>query len=157
MTAMNDLTGQYLTFVVGGETYGVNIHQVREVLEYREPVKTPRSAPHVSGVINLRGRAVTVMDLRRRFGLEPARPTVDTCIIIFETKGADGKEVVSGALADSVKEVTGVDGDQLEPVPESSAAGGLVLGLARREDGFVMLLDAARLFGGEPPEVAAPA
>lgn len=142
---MADLSGQYLTFVIGGEVYGANIHQVREVLEYREPMKTPQAPDGVCGVINLRGQAVSVLDLRRLFGLPPAAPTADTCIVIFETVDHEGGAVVTGALADSVREVTEITAAELEDVPEGGDAGGLVIGLARRADDFIMLLDAARL------------
>lgn len=139
------LAGQYLTFKVGKEEYGVNIHKIKEVLEYREPVRTPYSPTYIAGVINLRGQAVTVTDLRIKFGVSYTEPTVDTCIIIFETGGEDALSL-SGALADSVLEVAEFTEDEIEPAPDNHEQQGIITGLARKDSGFIMLLDAEKLF-----------
>ncbi|MBU1611254.1 MAG: chemotaxis protein CheW, partial [Proteobacteria bacterium] len=86
-------TVQHLTFILGREVFALNIDSVREVLELTEVTKIPRTPPFMRGVINLRGHAVPVMDLRQKFGMRRAEDTVDTCIIIVEVR-LDGETCI---------------------------------------------------------------
>src|SRR6186713_2293115 len=91
---------QWLTFRLDGETYGINVMQVQEVLRYTEIAPVPGAPSYVLGIINLRGNVVTVIDTRQRFGLVPTEVNDNTRIVIIE---AD-KQVV-GIMVDSVAEV----------------------------------------------------
>lgn len=107
---------QYLTFTLDGEAFATEITKVREVLEYTQVTRVPRTPDYMQGVINLRGNVVPVIDLRLQFDMTTSEPTVDTCIIIIEVD-IDGRTTVLGALADSVQEVIELKNEQLEPAP----------------------------------------
>lgn len=147
---MNQTTGQYLTFTLADEVFALDIASVREVLEWTPITKVPRTREHIRGVINLRGRAVPVVDVRLKFGLSETRRTVDTCIIIVEVR-LDGEETVLGALADSVKEVVDIEGKDIEPAPRmgTTIRAEFIKGLARHDDDFVIILDEDTVFAEE--------
>jgi purine-binding chemotaxis protein CheW len=130
-------TTQYLTFKLGDEIYALDIEKVREVLDFATITKVPRMPDFMSGVINLRGSVVPVVDLRRRFGMSRTEKTVNTCVIITEV-AVDGITMVLGALADSVQEVIDMDPGSISPAPKS--------GIGKREDHFIIILDIDRVF-----------
>jgi purine-binding chemotaxis protein CheW len=140
-------TGQYLTFTLDGEAYALPIATVREVLEYTEVTRVPRTPPAMRGVINLRGHAVAVADMRLKLGLAETAATVNTCIIIAEANLGD-EPVVIGALVDAVREVVDIEASAVEPAPRMglSVDTAYLKGMARRDDGFVMILDLDRIF-----------
>ena len=88
---------QWVTFRLAGETYGINVMQVQEVLRYTEIAPVPGGSYHVLGIINLRGNVVTVIDTRLRFGLPRGETNDNTRIVIIEANGH-----VIGILVDSV-------------------------------------------------------
>ena len=96
-TTSDDPVLQWVTFRLAGETYGINVMQVQEVLRYTEIAPVPGAPGYVLGIINLRGNVVTVIDTRNRFGLESGELTDNTRIVIIETEGH-----VIGVLVDSV-------------------------------------------------------
>ena len=148
---MDDIsTGQYLTFTLDQEIYALPIVTVREVLELTDITRVPRTPPAMRGVINLRGHAVAVADMRLKLGLPEAAATVDTCIIIAEADLGDGP-IVLGALVDSVREVVDIEAAAMEPAPRMglSVDAAYLKAMARRDDGFVMILDLDRIFAAE--------
>ncbi|WP_035104239.1 chemotaxis protein CheW [Desulfohalovibrio reitneri] len=151
-----DSSGQYLTFTLDQEGFGLDISTVREVLELTDITRIPRTPEFMRGVINLRGHAVPVMDLRRKFGLEPAEDTVNTCIIIVEVD-MEGQQVVLGALADSVREVVDIPDEAIDPPPKMGAAirTDFILGMGKMGEEFILLLDIDRVFSAEELAVAA--
>ena len=96
----NDLVIQWVTFMLEGEIYGIEVIQVQEVLRVTEIAPVPGSPDYVLGIINLRGNVVTVLDTRRRFGLPGHEITDATRIIIIESE-----DNIVGVLVDSVAEV----------------------------------------------------
>ncbi|MBU1248516.1 MAG: chemotaxis protein CheW [Proteobacteria bacterium] len=143
-------TVQHLTFILGREVFALNIDSVREVLELTEVTKIPRTPPFMRGVINLRGHAVPVMDLRQKFGMRRAEDTVDTCIIIVEVR-LDGETCILGGLVDSVREVLDLEEGQIEAAPRMGAAidATYIKGMARIDDEFIIILDLSRVFSAE--------
>ncbi len=141
---------QYLTFTLDQEAYALPITQVREVLELTEITRVPRTPQAMRGVINLRGHAVAVADMRAKFSLPVAEDTVNTCIIIAEADLGDGPTVL-GALVDAVREVVDIESIAVEPPPRMGLAvdTAYLKGMARQEDGFVMILDLDRIFTAE--------
>ena len=133
---------QYLTLRIGKAIYGIRIHKVREVVTYEEPSPMPNSSDCMIGVINLRGSAVPVLDLRLKFGLAETVPTVDTCIIILELEVKE-KTVLIGITADMVQQVAEFGEEDLETPPHLADAKSVdwIKAMARFEDGFVILLD----------------
>ncbi|GFO68276.1 chemotaxis protein CheW [Geomonas limicola] len=139
--------GQYLTFTLDSETFALDIHKVREVLDLTEVTKVPQTPAFMRGVINLRGNVVPVLDLRLKFGLPVTPQTVHTCIIIVEVTLA-GETLVLGAMADSVQEVLNLEPDQIQPPPRIGTGLNLdfIRGMGRRGDDFVMILDVDAVF-----------
>ncbi len=114
-TARNDGT-TYLTFTLAGETFAVNVANVREVLEVSSITRVPGSPDFMRGVINLRGNVVPVVDLRLKFGLPAAPGAAGACIIVLEVAMA-GEPTVVGAMADAVNEVLEIGASEVEPPP----------------------------------------
>ncbi len=144
-TAME--TTQYLTFKLEGEVFAVEISKVREVLEYTTVTKVPRTPDFMSGVINLRGNVVPVVDMKLKLGMSTTEKTIDTCIIIVEVT-VDGEQIVLGALADSVQEVVEIEPDKIEPAPRLGTNLNIefLKGMGKRDDNFVMILDIDKVF-----------
>ncbi len=141
---------QYLTFRLGEEVFGLDIGQVREVLDVTPLTRVPQTPPFMRGVINLRGSVVPVVDLRRKFGLPEIETTVNTCIIIVEIQ-LDGDTTVLGALADSVQEVIELDPSEIEPPPKigTRLKTEFLKGMGRQEEKFLMILDIDQVFSTE--------
>ena len=146
---------QYLTFRLHEEVFAIEIGKVREVLEYRTLTKVPRMPAYMRGVINLRGNVVPVIDLHMKFGSDSTETTVDTCIVIAEVE-IGGEKMQLGALADAVEEVFDMDASQIEPAPRMGT--GLdtqfIRGMGKKDDRFVIILDADRVFDDDAIELA---
>ena len=141
---------QYLTFTLDKELYAMDIAKVREVLEYTEITRVPRTPEFLRGVINVRGRAVPVVDMRLKFGMSRTVPTVNTCIIISEVE-LDGEATVLGALADSVQEVFDLEPDQIEPAPRLGARinSEFIEGMGKQGEDFIIILNIDKVFSAE--------
>src|SRR5437016_6167559 len=83
--------GKYLAFALGREEYGLEIQKVREIIGMLDITPVPRMPPYLKGVINLRGKVISVIDLRVRLGLQPVERTDDTCIIVVDVPHGDRK------------------------------------------------------------------
>ncbi len=145
-----DQTNQYLTFTLDESLFALSIDKVREVLELSRITRIPRMPGFLRGVINVRGHAVPVADMRRKFDLPEAGDTVDTCIIIVDMR-VEGEQTTIGALVDAVNEVAELPEDAVEPPPRMGLAvdAAFIRGMARRNDDFVMILDVDKIFSGE--------
>lgn len=150
MGAKSIETNQFLTFTLGKEVFALDIATVREVLELASITRIPRTPHFMRGVINLRGHAVPVVDMRLKFGMEAAEDTVNTCIIIVEVALEDEMTIL-GALADSVREVMEISPESIDPAPRMGASVDInfIQGMAKMDDDFVMLLDINRIFSAE--------
>lgn len=138
---------QYLTFMLDGEIYGLSISKVREVLDYTTITRVPQTPVYMSGVINLRGSVVPVVDLNVRFSNKTTQKTVNTCIIIVEID-MDEEILLFGALADSVQEVLDLEPEQIEPPPRLGTRlnTAFIEGMGKRDEEFVILLNIDKLF-----------
>ena len=116
--SVNEITDtrQYLTFKLGDEVFATDVSKVREVLDFTTITKIPRTPDFMSGVINLRGNVVPVVDLRLCFEMSKTEKTVNTCIVVVEML-LEGESTVIGALADSVEEVIDLEPEQIQPAP----------------------------------------
>ena len=143
-------TAQYLTFNLREEVFALEISKVREVLEYTTVTKVPRTPDFMSGVINLRGNVVPVIDLNLKLGMPQTEKTIDTCIIIVEIS-VQGETVVLGALADSVQEVIDMEPESIEPAPKIGTSLDIefLKGMGKKEDQFMMILDIDKVFSTE--------
>ncbi len=139
-------SGQYLTFTLQNEVYGLDILRVREILEYTRPTTVPMMPAFVHGVINLRGNVVPVIDLAQRFGRAATTLQPRTCVIIIEIDGEDGPLAI-GILVDAVNAVLDMDAAQIEPAPSfgTGLRQDFICGMARTDAGFIILLEVGRV------------
>lgn len=144
---MIDSIRQYMTFKLGDEHFALDVAQVREVLEVSQITRVPTAPDYMRGVVNVRGQATPVVDLRRRFGLPETADTVHTRIIIMELT-LDGEITVLGAVADSVHEVIEIEPAQIDPPPRIAAQWRteFIQGMGKRGDDFLIILDANVVF-----------
>ena len=142
-------SGKFLTFELDGETYGVGIRSVREIMGIIDITPVPDAPAHVRGVVNLRGKIVPVVDLRRRLGIGGAQPSSRSCIVVVETPAA-GERSQAGMIVDSVSEVVPIPETDIEPPPEIGGAvqAGSVEGLAKVREKVVILLSIERTLAG---------
>jgi purine-binding chemotaxis protein CheW len=143
-------TRQYLTFKLGDEVFATDVAKVREVLDFTAITKIPRTPEFMSGVINLRGNVVPVVDLRLCFEMSKTEKTVNTCIVVVEVV-LDGETAVIGALADSVEEVIDLEPEQIEPAPRigTRIRTDFIRGMGKRDTQFIMILDIDRVFSAD--------
>ena len=134
--------GQYLTFQLGREEYGVDILRVQEIRGWERATRIPHAPAYVLGVINLRGAIVPIIELRKRFALESTEFGPTTVVIVVKVAGARGERTV-GLVVDAVCEVYSVADEDVKPPPEvgSSADAAFVKGLATVENKMLILLD----------------
>jgi len=143
-------TTQYLTFKLEDEVFALDISKVREVLDYTDITKVPKTPDFMKGVINLRGSVVPVVDMRLKFGMPGIEKTMNTCIIIAEVT-LEGETAVLGALADSVQEVLDLEPGEIEPAPRigTRLRTEFLRGMGKRDNHFVMILDIDQVFSAD--------
>lgn len=131
-----------VVFRLAGEDYGVDVARVHEINQAPQITRVPGAPPFVEGVINLRGRVIPVVDLRRRFGLPTGERTRDTRIVVAEVAGQ-----TIGMLVDSVTEVLRIAQAQVEPPSPLVATieSDYLRGIAKLPDRLVILLDVDRI------------
>ncbi len=138
--------GKYLTFSIDGETYGIYVMKVLEIVGIIEMTRVPRTPDFVRGIINLRGKVIPVLDLKKRFNAGSVSETARTPIIIVEVKSGE-KISAMGLLVDHVSEVMVVTNENLEPMPSFGIELNteFIEGLARFDDEVVTLLNIDRI------------
>ena len=143
-------TLQYLTFGLGDEVFALETGCVREVIELVPVTRIPKTPPFLRGVINLRGHAVPVVDLRIKFDMPTVADTVNTCIIIVDVE-VEGEYCSMGAIVDSVREVFEMTSDQINPPPRMGASirADFIRGMGKQNEEFIMILDIAKVFSQE--------
>jgi purine-binding chemotaxis protein CheW len=149
--------GLYLTFGLGGETFGVEVVKVQEIIQMTEISSVPNTPDYVRGVLNLRGRVIPVIDLRRRFGMEDKEDTERTCMVVFLMQGRKGPRTVA-AVAEQVNDVAEIPSEQIEPPPALGQDAGdqFLCGMAKTGSEVVMLVDIDTLLGDEDLPDAGP-
>ena len=135
--------GKYLTFTLAGETYGVSVLAVREIVRLCPITAVAGMPPHVRGVINLRGRVIPLGDLRVRFGLTATADHDRTCIIVAQVAAASGGNRAYAVVVDGVEEVASFTQDDLAAPPDFGETVDVrfITGMARRGAGVVTLVD----------------
>ena len=143
-------TRQYMTFRLGDELFAIDVAQVREVLEVSQITKVPTAPAYMRGVVNVRGQATPVVDLRLRFGLPQGTDSVHTRIIVMELQ-LDGEGTVLGGVADSVHEVIELDPGNINPPPRIAMRWrtDFIQGMGKRGDDFIIILDVNAVFSSE--------
>jgi purine-binding chemotaxis protein CheW len=137
---------QLVVFQLGAELYGVEISRVHEIIRLQAVTRIPHSPPFVEGVINLRGKVISVINLRRRFGLPAADDTRAGRIVVV-----DINDQVIGMVVDGVSEVLRVNTATIEP-PSPAVAGidsEYLQGIVKLPERLVILLDLDRVLSRE--------
>jgi purine-binding chemotaxis protein CheW len=142
---MTDET-QYVTLGLGQETFAVPVAYVREILDYRAPFAIPDGPPYLLGLTDVRGRATPTIDLRVKLGLPRAEPTLATRILVMDIPLED-RTLSLGLVADRVLEVASFSVEAREAAPDIGVPwrSDYMKGVARHNDGFVVLFDLQRL------------
>ena len=140
---------QLVTFSIGEEEFGVNILKVQEIIRTMEITKVLRAPDFVEGVINLRGKVIPIIDLRRRFGLAPRGHDKNTRIIVIEINN-----IIVGFVVDAVSEVLRIPASTVEPPPPVVAGveSDYVSGVGKLQDRLLIMLDLDRLLSSEDME-----
>jgi purine-binding chemotaxis protein CheW len=135
---------QYLTFMLGKETFAVGILCIKEILEYEAPTDVPMMPTFVRGIVNLRGAVVPVIDLAVRFGRGATPTTKKTCIVIIETDTANATQVF-GVVVDAVNEVLEIPDSDIESAPSfgTTVRTDFIQGMGKVRDRFVIILNVA--------------
>ena len=142
--------GQYLSFVLGGETFAIGIMAIKEIIEYASLTEVPMMPAYVRGVINLRGAVVPVLDLPVRFGRKASAVTKRTCIVIIEVMLGSERHVL-GLVVDAVNAVLDILGAEIEPPPAFGASirTEFIQGMAKVNGKFVILLNVDRVLAAD--------
>lgn len=141
---------QYLTFLVNDEMLGVDILNVKEIIQYGNLTAIPMMPAFIRGVINLRGAVVPVIDLSARLGGKPNAVGKRTCIVILEIREGDIEQDI-GLVVDAVSEVLEIPGSEIEPAPSFGARirTDFIAGMGKVAGKFVILLDINRVLSVE--------
>lgn len=136
------LAGKYLTFRLADEEYGLEILKVQEIIQMQAVTKVPRTPEYMRGVINLRGKVIPVVDLRKKFNMDSSKDTDKTCIIVVQVTTGNSK-VVMGTIIDEVKEVLDIKSENIEETPSfgSNINTDFILGIGKVGTTVKMLLD----------------
>lgn len=137
---------QWVTFRLAGETYGINVMQVQEVLRYTDIAPVPGASYHVLGIINLRGKVVTVIDTRTRFGLPKGEMNDNTRIVIIEASSH-----VIGILVDSVAEVVYLRQSEIDITPSvgNEDSSRYIQGVCHKDGELLILVDLDKMLSEE--------
>lgn len=139
-----DLTGemQLVSFNIGTEEFGVDILKVQEINRMVEITKVPQAPSYVEGVINLRGKVIPIIDLRKRFNLELKEQDKNTRIVVVDIVGN-----IMGMIVDSVSEVLRLPSNTIEPPPDlvTGINSEYINGVAKLEDRLLIFLDLSKV------------
>ncbi len=133
---------QLVSFTIGSEEFGVDILKVQEINRTVEITRVPQAPHYVEGVINLRGKVIPIIDLRKRFGLELKEHDKNTRIVVVDIDGN-----VMGMIVDSVSEVLRLPANTIEPPPELATGinAEYIKGVAKLEDRLLIFLDLSKV------------
>ena len=143
---MANNSAEYLTFLLGGEEFGVDILRVQEIMVWSPVTVIPGTPEYLKGVINLRGAIVPIVDLRQRFGLEPEDYS-DTTVVIVLRAGDLEEDLVVGMVVDAVSEVYKVDSKDIKRAPDFGTVvdSRFIANMAAVEEKLIILLDTNKL------------
>ena len=156
-TNVDGQAAQYLTFMLGGEAFGIGIMAVKEIIEFGGITDVPMMPESIRGVINLRGAVVPVMDLAARFGRPQTVSGKRTCIVIVELAGEDGHQL-TGIVVDAVSAVLDIPAADVEPAPSfgTRIRGDFIAGMGKVNGKFVILLNVGQVLALDGlPDLAA--
>jgi len=138
--------GEFLTFRLGAEEYGIDILKVQEIRSYEQPTRIANAPSFIKGVVNLRGVIVPIVDLRLKLGCDSADYNSFTVVIVLTVKGR-----VVGAVVDSVSDVLALDAQTIKPAPEMNSAvdTSFITGIGSVAERMLILMDIEGLMASE--------
>jgi len=139
LKAHGPANGEYLTFRLGAEEYGIDILKVQEIRSYEPPTRIANAPDFIKGVVNLRGVIVPIVDLRLKLGCPAADYNSFTVVIVLNVRNR-----VVGAVVDSVSDVLELNRDAIRPAPELSSAAvdtSFITGIGAVNDRMLILMD----------------
>lgn len=147
----NNVAGKYLTFVLAGESYGIAVLKIREIIRLQPATPVPQMPPYIKGVINLRGKIIPVVDLRIKFGFSKITDTEQTCIVVVQVTLPGRNNVLMGLVVDGVEEVINIAGSDIEDPPDFGTAlqTEYLLGMAKIKGTVKTLLDIDKVVGAD--------
>lgn len=142
MASGDDDSQQFLTFILAGEEYGVDILRVQEIKGWDTVTQIPNTPDYIRGVINLRGTIVPIIDMRSRFHLDKIEYGPTTVVIVLKVNG-DDKSRIMGVVVDNVSDVYNMPEEDIKPTPDFGSAvdTNFVKGLATVDEKMVIVLD----------------
>ena len=148
--AAADRAGKYLTFRLANEEYGIEILHVQEIIGMVPVTQVPKTPEFVRGVINLRGKVIPIVDLRRKFGMDSTEDTEKTCIVVVQISGGSGN-VTMGFIVDEVSEVLDIPAQEIEDAPSFGASldTAYILGMAKTKGSVKILVDIDKVLASE--------
>lgn len=138
-----EMEGKYMTFILEEQVYGIEIQDVREIVDLQKITKVPGVAAYIKGLINLRGQVIPVLDVRLRFGMPAREYDSRTCIIVVEVES-----MMVGLIVDRVADVMIIPEEQIQPSLSSSkndTSSQFIKGLGKVENQVKILLDTKKL------------
>lgn len=149
---------QAVTFGLGAETFAVPVALVREILDHRAPFRIPNGPDYLLGLTDMRGEGVATIDFRVRLGMASTEPTPSTRILVVDVPIAD-RVLALGLVVDRVLEVSTFRRDQIGGAPDIGVRwpSDYIAGVVKRAEGFVVLVDVARIFSAEDIDHLVPA
>ena len=146
--------GEFLTFRLGAEEYGIDILKVQEIRSYEVPTRIANAPSFIKGVVNLRGVIVPIVDLRIKLGCETAETSSFTVVIVLNVKGR-----VVGAVVDSVSDVLELSRDAIKPAPEISSTvdSNFITGIGSVGERMLILIDIESLMASDGMGLVNPA
>ncbi|MBP9022995.1 MAG: chemotaxis protein CheW [Spirochaetes bacterium] len=146
---------QYLTFVLEKTIFAFDVLRTREVLSVTEITPLPGMPGYMTGVLNLRGRVVPVINLRKKFGFTDYEYSADTAIVIVESR-VDGENIIAGALVDAVRGVITFNESEIEPPPKVGLHINIdmVHSIGKKERHFVLILNSDKVLFDENLEIS---
>jgi len=146
---------QYLTFVLDKTIFAFDVLRTREVLSVTEITPLPGMPGYMTGVLNLRGSVVPVINLRKKFGFADHEYSADTAIVIIESC-IDGENIIAGALVDAVRGVITFNESEIEPPPKVGLHINIdmVHSIGKKENNFVLILNSDKVLFDENLEIS---
>jgi purine-binding chemotaxis protein CheW len=136
---------QLVSFLLSGEEYGVDVLKVREIIRMPTITKMPNVPQHVVGIINLRGKVIPIVSMRKRFGLMESENSSQTRIIIMDVVGS-----LTGFIVDAVSEVIRIHSIEIQPPPSIVISGGIdqefITGVYNHADRLLVIMDIDLMF-----------
>jgi len=150
-TAKHDELIQLVSFMLSEEEYGVEVLKVREIIRMPTITKMPNTPHYVEGIINLRGKVIPIISMRKRFGLMEAENSIHTRIMVMDVGGG-----LTGLIVDGVSEVIRIRSSEIQPPPSMMLSGGInqefITGVINHAERLLIVMDIDKMFSDDERE-----